>query len=194
MCTWIDTVKCYRSFLWLDELHIFAVIRFQSVNTNAKKSQYVSNKNIILWKVVERLLFPHCVASKNPRVGWTHSFVFLMHRNLRIKSFARTFHEIISLYLMFFYSFQSWNQMTPTPDYHNPSLTKLALESCFLKRNRKGRTNLIESFFDKLQVLCFPVLWRKCICFSQLDTKTRDLHSENNILIYFHMKYHLRYK
>lgn len=92
-------------------------------------------------------LFPHCVASKNPRVGWTHSFVFLMHRNLRIKSFARTFHEIICLYLMFFYSFQSWNQMTPTPDYHNPSLTKLALESCFLKRNRKGRTNLIEFFF-----------------------------------------------
>ena len=50
---------------------------FKMCRSVSKKSQFVSNKNIRPWKVLEGFLFTHCKASKNPlRFCCSHSLVF----------------------------------------------------------------------------------------------------------------------
>ena len=101
-------VKYYRLCLWLDWWCIFIVVRFQSSNWNVKKSQYLWNKYIIPWKLLERFLFSRCNIAMHQKCLWmrkkntslvhcTHSFVFLMHRNSWMKSEVHNFHGIISI-------------------------------------------------------------------------------------------------
>lgn len=52
---------------------------FKMCRSVSKKSQFVSNKNIRPWKVLEGFLFTHCKASKNPlRFCCSHSLVFFV--------------------------------------------------------------------------------------------------------------------
>ena len=58
---------------------------FKMCRSVSKKSQFVSNKNIRPWKVLEGFLFSHCKASKNPlRFCCSHSLVFFFFYALQL--------------------------------------------------------------------------------------------------------------
>ena len=58
---------------------------FKMCRSVSKKSQFVSNKNIRPWKVLEGFLFTHCKASKNPlRFCCSHSLVFFFFYALQL--------------------------------------------------------------------------------------------------------------
>ena len=82
----IDTVKYYDRSCLIGRTTYFHSRSLSIFEFKCEKiSVWMIYKNIIPLKVLERLLFIRCNASKNPLVRFAHSFVFLMHRNSWIK-------------------------------------------------------------------------------------------------------------
>ena len=96
--TEIYIVKHYRSCLWLDERCIFSVVRFQSLKCDGlhrKKFKYVWTKTSYRYDALTNLP----VRSARSFVVFFFCFLFFFISTREKKSFVRTLHGIISLYM-----------------------------------------------------------------------------------------------